>query len=164
MEWPIKESMKEATMVAKEPTPIRRQLVIQAAEVLQSLGHTGFDKLLLEFGIPDLEVEAGRDVGGLLARSIALARYALHHPEVTTAEGIPIGESIVRRAGQRARQTGPHNPDTLESRFLEAMTGESSGMAVVSSQAPSEPDAARIVAQAPSAGSKVPAVPVPIIL
>jgi predicted nucleotide-binding protein len=134
MDWLIREPMKKSTMVVTGSVPIRRQLVIQAAEVLQSLGHAGFDKLLLEFGLPDLEAEAGHEVGGLLARSIALARYALHRPEVTTAEGIPIGESIVLRAIQRANQTGPHNSDTLEGRFLEAITGESSEMAGMSSQ------------------------------
>jgi hypothetical protein len=39
--------------------PISRQTFIAAADILKSLGHTGFDRLLLEFSLPDKN--AGRD-------------------------------------------------------------------------------------------------------
>ena len=34
---------------------LSRQTIIIAADLLKSLGHTGFDRLLLEYGISDLE-------------------------------------------------------------------------------------------------------------
>jgi len=77
---------------------LSRQTIIIAADLLKSLGHTGFDRLLLEYGISDLE--AGRALGGLLNRANALANYAIINPTIKTAEGEPIAEAIVNRARQ----------------------------------------------------------------
>jgi hypothetical protein len=82
---------------------LSRQTIIIAADILKSLGHTGFDLLLLEYGIPNLE--AGRNLGGLLARATALANYAVINPAVKTAEGEPIADAIVNRARQILDET-----------------------------------------------------------
>lgn len=84
-----------------------RQTIIAAADILKSLGHSGLDRLLLEFGLSD--PDAGKGGGGLLARATSLAQFAIHHPEEQTAEGLRIGEAIVRRAAQEHKRYPPGN-------------------------------------------------------
>lgn len=77
--------------------PVRRQ-ILGAADRLSNLGHSGFDRMLLEFGIDD--IKAGRDVGGLASRANALAKFALDNPAAQTVEGIPLGTAIIDYARQ----------------------------------------------------------------
>jgi hypothetical protein len=79
--------------------PARRQ-ILGAADRLSNLGHSGFDRMLLEFGVDDLE--AGRDLGGLGSRANALAKFAIENPTAQTVEGIPVGTAVIdyaRRLG-----------------------------------------------------------------
>ena len=82
-----------------------RQTVINACDILRTLGHTGFDRFLLELGVDGMN--AGRDRGSLLARSNALAKFVLNHKEILTAEGEPIDLAVVRKAAQ----SDPHYPN-----------------------------------------------------
>jgi hypothetical protein len=79
--------------------PARRQ-ILGAADRLSNLGHSDFDRMLLEFGVDDLE--AGRDLGGLGSRANALAKFAIENPTAQTVEGIPVGTAVIdyaRRLG-----------------------------------------------------------------
>lgn len=73
-----------------------RGSILKAAGLLQEIGHTSFDSMLLEFEIHGLY--AGRDQGSLLSRSNALAEFAVHNPASVTAEGENVGDAIVRNA------------------------------------------------------------------
>jgi len=89
--------------------PVRRQ-ILGAADRLSNLGHSRFDRMLLEFGIDD--IKAGRDVGGLGSRANALAKFALDNPMVQTTEGIPIGTAIIdyaRRLGWNEEEKAAQN-------------------------------------------------------
>lgn len=85
---------------------VSRERSLWATDVLKAQTHAEFDRLLMEFGIEDLSRMAGHDAGGLQARSVALAKYALKHLEEVTAEGNPLAETIVQRAEERTAQTG----------------------------------------------------------
>jgi len=80
-----------------------RQLVIAAADILKTLGHSGFDRFLLELGISDKVAGRGN---GLLARANSLCSFAFQNPDLCTPEGTPITEAIVARAVEIFRDTG----------------------------------------------------------
>lgn len=83
-------------MNSPRDNPPSRQTVIAAATILKSLGHAGFDQMLLEFGTPE-----GVGYGnGLKARAASLAAYVLDNSAANTAEGVPIGKAVVERAVQ----------------------------------------------------------------
>src|SRR5947209_7798339 len=72
----------------------RRRLVLAATSILKAQGHTGFDRMLLELGVPE-------DVGtgsGLLARANSLGRYVLSNPEVKAFDGTLLSEALIKRA------------------------------------------------------------------
>jgi hypothetical protein len=72
----------------------RRRLVLAATLILKSLGHSGFDRLLLELGVPE-------DVGtgsGLLARANSLGRYVLSNPDAKAFDGTLLSDALLRRA------------------------------------------------------------------
>jgi predicted nucleotide-binding protein len=72
----------------------RRRLVLAATSILKALGHAGFDRMLLELGVPE-------DVGtgsGLLARSTSLGRYVLTNPDAKAYDGTQLSEALIRRA------------------------------------------------------------------
>ncbi len=75
-----------------------RRTLLNACDVLRRIGHSEFDRFLLEIGIDG--IGAGRDRGGLMARSTALSAYVVKHAEELTAEGEPLALTIVRRAAQ----------------------------------------------------------------
>jgi predicted nucleotide-binding protein len=108
-------------MVPDDPSsPFARRTILMAADILTRIGHAGFDRMLLEFGLDDLR--AGRELGGLTARGNALAKYAFDNPERKTAEGHSIGEAVVRRAAHELGRLGYQEPGTKEAEFLEAVT------------------------------------------
>jgi predicted nucleotide-binding protein len=72
----------------------RRRHILAATSLLKGLGHTGFDRMLLELGVPE-------DVGtgsGLLARANSLARYILSNPDSKAVDGALIGDMVLARA------------------------------------------------------------------
>lgn len=75
-----------------------RQTVIKACDLLRSLGHAGFDRLLLDIGLN--HIDAGRSKGSLMARSVALGVYAVDHIDERTVDGEPLAFAIVRRAAE----------------------------------------------------------------
>lgn len=76
-----------------------RQSIIKACDVLsQKLQHSDLNELLLEAGIEELK--AGRELGGLKARSVAIATYAVNHIEERTIEGELFTFFLVKRAAQ----------------------------------------------------------------
>jgi hypothetical protein len=77
-------------------TKFSRSTVIAAADILKSLGHSGLDRVLLEFDLSDSNV--GRGGGGLLARTTALAQFALQRAGELTANNSPVEDAIVRKA------------------------------------------------------------------
>lgn len=72
----------------------RRRLVLAATSILKALGHAGFDRMLLELGVPE-DVGAG---SGLLARSTSLGRYALSNPDAKAYDGSLLTAAVIRRA------------------------------------------------------------------
>lgn len=82
-----------------------RGLLLSAADMLRTLGHTSFDRFLLEIGIP--EIDAGRSKGGLMDRATALGKFVVEHQEMSTADGVPLGMLVV----QKAAQADPRYPD-----------------------------------------------------
>lgn len=69
--------------------------------MLKALGHSGFERFLLELGLPDPSVGSG---SGLQARTNSLARYALDNPNAVTAEGQPLSAALVAEAGRIYRE------------------------------------------------------------
>jgi hypothetical protein len=100
--------------------PSRRQIILTAADILMMMSHAEFDRLLMEFGIQDLR--AGRDLGGMAARTNALARFVLDNPERETEEGLPLPEALILRAERVVERLGHLEPGTKEAEFLEAVT------------------------------------------
>lgn len=105
--WAVKdidlfEVLEEAGLLKEGQRPLRyrfsRSTLLKACDILQTLGHTEFDRFLLELGID--EIDAGRSRGGLLARSVALSEYVVMRPEQLTAEGEPLALAVVRRAAE----------------------------------------------------------------
>lgn len=79
------------------PLTYKRRTVIAAAHMLKALGHSGFDKFLLELGSV-VEGIATRDRGGLDARATALAEFALRNPQALSEERRTLSFEIVLSA------------------------------------------------------------------
>ncbi len=111
--WAVKDVdllavLAAAGLIGGNPVPVRpvRRQILWATDRLTNLGHSGFDRMLLEFGIDD--IKAGRDLGSLAARTNSLAKFALDNPTVQTVEGVPIGTAImdyVKRLGWTEEET-----------------------------------------------------------
>jgi hypothetical protein len=80
---------------AAAPPTYARETVIAAADMLKALGHTGFNRFLLEINLSDNDVEKD---GGLLARATSLAKYAINNPTQLSPERRTIPYEIIRRA------------------------------------------------------------------
>ena len=117
-----------------QDTQFSRRTVISAAVLLKNLGHTNFDHMLLQLGVAGLN--ASRDCGGLLARSNALAEFAVNNPSARTAEDETIGYAIVRRAVEAVPGLSEDDPANLDDRervaFIAAL--ESDGFTVSNRQ------------------------------
>lgn len=72
----------------------RRRLLLASTSILKALGHAGFDRMLLELGVPE-DVGAG---SGLLARSTSLGRYVLSNPDAKAFDGTLLSDVLIRRA------------------------------------------------------------------
>lgn len=81
-----------------------RKTVLAASNVLKCLGHSGFDQMLLEFGLYDRN--AGRG-SGLLDRANSLATFAIENPGDQTAEGRNVWDAIVERAAEENERFHP---------------------------------------------------------
>lgn len=127
--WAVKranliDTLQKAGLVPEQKTaelqesidlpPVSRRDVINAAHQLQSLGHAGFDRMLLEFGVEGLEASRGQ--GGLMARANALATFAFERP-ATTADGMPLSRAIVEYAAATAAKDRAAAPAPLQSIF-----------------------------------------------
>jgi predicted nucleotide-binding protein len=78
-----------------EPMSIEhRRLVLASTSILKALGHAGFDRMLLELGVPE-DVGSG---SGLLARSTSLGRYVLSNPDAKAYDGSSLSDTLIRRA------------------------------------------------------------------
>lgn len=75
-----------------------RQTIIKACDLLKNITHAKFDQLLIEIGLD--HIDAGRNHGGLLARSVALCKYVVDHMEEITVEGEPLALVLVRYVAQ----------------------------------------------------------------
>jgi hypothetical protein len=94
---------------ASTPRTYTRQLVIAAAYYLKALGHTGFDRCMLEMNAPP--GVAGRSEGSLLARANSLAKFAMENPDFLTPEGKSAAQAIVELAAQLYTDLGGHAED-----------------------------------------------------
>jgi hypothetical protein len=72
----------------------RRRHILAATSILKALGHAGFDRMLLELGVPE-DVGSGT---GLAARANSLARYLLSNPDASAVDGRLVGDAVVKRA------------------------------------------------------------------
>jgi predicted nucleotide-binding protein len=79
------------------------ELIVAAADVLKTLGHNGFDRALLEFGLSDKV--AGIDKA-LTARATSLAKFAVEFPDFRVPDGKTVPGAIVDRAASIFRETG----------------------------------------------------------
>lgn len=77
------------------PPSYSRQSIICAADMLKALGHTGFDRFLMEINLPDLN--AGRGTS-LMARATSLASFAINNPTFLSPERRTIAYEIMLRA------------------------------------------------------------------
>ena len=84
---------------------VTRADILKAAKQLERLGHTDFDRLLLEWGVDGLN--AGRAVGGLMARANSVAEFALTHAEAHTADGQPLAEALLDAAARSNPEPEP---------------------------------------------------------
>jgi predicted nucleotide-binding protein len=76
------------------PAP-RRADLLRARDVIATWGHTEIDDLLLDIGLPELGTARG--MGTRRDRANAILRFALDHPEATTAENSLVSAYLVRR-------------------------------------------------------------------
>lgn len=88
----------------------QRRLILASTSVLKALGHTGFDRILLEFGVPE-DVGSG---ASLMARANSLARYVLANPNVKVPDGSLLVTQIPRRARELNEQGAFNNVTTRE--------------------------------------------------
>lgn len=107
--------LKTAGLVPPGRTPPSRREILDAAKRLQAIGHSDFDRMILELGVPGLK--AGRELGGLLARSNALGQFAIEQPDVLTAEGVPLGVAVIDQADARAPVPEPSASDVEAASF-----------------------------------------------
>lgn len=74
-----------------------RKTVIAACDLLKKrLDHADFDRLLLEIGLD--HIDAGREKGGLQARSVALASYTVKNMDEPTVDGETLASVVIRWA------------------------------------------------------------------
>lgn len=113
---------------SNSPPTYARQTVIAAADMLKALGHTGFDRFLLELEL--LDENAGKG-SGLLARATSLAEYAIKNPTVLTPERRTVPYAIIRRATDLWREGVAANlKDNDRDKFEAAMKREGQGLAL----------------------------------
>jgi hypothetical protein len=111
-------------MVSHDPhLPFSRKTIIAAADILKSLKHAGFNRLLLELALAG--EKAGRG-SGLLARANSLAQFVLNNPQVRTPDNRLVAIAIVERAAQLDKANKVLSNVTLEDRraFREALAGD----------------------------------------
>jgi hypothetical protein len=106
-----------------DPRPAyRRPTIIAAADMLKALGHSGFNRFLLELELPDDRIGEGT---GLMDRATSLATYAFANPDRPTPDRQTVVEAIVDRASQLWRGGSLTNLNRGEpERFAEAMQRE----------------------------------------
>ena len=122
--------MKEEQSRQHSPKPLTysRQTVIAAADMLKALGHSGFDRFLLELELPD--EQAGRGPG-LLARATSLAEYAIRNPTQPTPDRLTVPFAIIKRATDLWREGVEYNLNGKErDKFADAMKREGQGLAL----------------------------------
>lgn len=98
-----------------------RQTLIQASRLLEHLGHSGLDLFLLELGTDGFD--ASRQLGGLLARTNALAKFVVDNQDMMTADGEQLGLAVVRKASSQItdRDGSPTRENDHSDRFREAL-------------------------------------------
>jgi len=125
-------------MSAPAPPFSSRRTVLAATDMLKALGHSGFERFLLELGLPDENIGQG---AGLMARANSLAKYAVDHPDAVTAEGRPLSAAIVAKAGELYRSNTQNNIGAQErDAFQQASAGDGAMSDVAS---PNWPDPAQ---------------------
>jgi predicted nucleotide-binding protein len=82
---------------ASSPPSYSRQTIFCAADMLKALGHSGFNRFLLELELPDPNVGLG---SGLMARATSLADFVVKNPQWLTPERRTVAYEIVLRATQ----------------------------------------------------------------
>jgi predicted nucleotide-binding protein len=97
-----------------------RKTVLAASNVLKCLGHSGFDQMLLEFGLYDRNAGRGN---GLLDRATSLAAFALENPDDQTADGQNVWDAIVERAAEENERFHP-NVDIANVKAMERLKFE----------------------------------------
>ena len=97
-----------------------RRTIIAAADTLQSLGHDGIDRFLLELG---LSKELAQKGVTLSKRTASLAKVAVDQPQLLTAEGGKLSNALVFRAQSLCERT-PSVDFKLRQAFEEAMQAE----------------------------------------
>ena len=126
-EW-VKMKEEQAKQHPPKPPTYSRQTVIAAADMLKALGHSGFDRFLLELELPDDQTGRG---SGLLARATSLAEYAVRNPTQSTPDRLTVPFAIIKRATDLWREGVEYNLNGKErGKFAEAMKREGHGLAL----------------------------------
>ncbi|MBS1164593.1 MAG: hypothetical protein H6R00_618 [Proteobacteria bacterium] len=100
------QNMGDEIQTKKFPPFPSRALVIAAANMLKTEGHSGFDALRLEYDLSRTNAGLG---SGLAARSTSLAAFALENPDLRTPDGTCLQSAIVARAGEIYRSGTMYN-------------------------------------------------------
>ena len=131
----------------------RRRLVLASTSILKALGHAGYDRVLLEFGLPE-------DVGygsSLQQRANSLGRFALSNPDAKVLGGGLLSDVLVQRAREvfaSGVSTNVTDRETFE--FQEALARDD---AIELSQTIARNSAARGVGIVPPLPSEIPSAP-----
>jgi hypothetical protein len=85
----------------KMPASYSRQIILCASDILKELGHSGFNRFLLELNLPDESIGRG---SGLMARATSLAEFAIKNPEALSPDRRTIAYEIILRATELWKQ------------------------------------------------------------
>ena len=126
-EW-VRMKEEQSQRQPSNPPSYNRQTVIAAADMLKALGHTGFDRFLLELELPDNQAGKG---SGLLARATSLAEYAVKNPTQITPDRLKVPFAVIKRATELWRD-GVTSNLKIEDRdkFEQAMKREGQALAL----------------------------------
>ena len=72
-----------------------RKAVVAAAQILKTVGHSSFDRFMVEIQLPESRIGTS---GNLTDKSNSLLKFALDNPTIETADGDNLWDAIVERA------------------------------------------------------------------
>jgi len=99
-----------------------RQTLLNACLIQESIGHAGFDRLILELGIEN--VTTSQSGSGMKARANSLATFVLKNPDLVLDNGVTLAVAVVQQALQtvpRRDQAPSGVKDSVHQGFWKAL-------------------------------------------